>query len=129
MNLTQLQTFAALLDSFHASVQELSTAKNALCEDAQKTQQQQRSNLDTAAKQLEAEYAEEERRRKGWAEQYTSQAEYRLETLHDPLWQSVKETCFLQCVSHRSQLLKMGEVQLHAFLQERQNKMEQVIKG
>ena len=128
MNLTQLQTFAALLDSFHASVQELSAAKNALCEDAQKTQQQQRSNLDTAAKQLEAEYAEEERRRKGWAEQYTSQAEYWLETLHDPLWQSVKETCFLQCVSHRSQLLKMGEVQLHAFLQERQNKMEQVIK-
>lgn len=128
MNLTQLDTLASVLESCRESAQELSSRKEELCSAAEKVWQQQTDTLNTAAKQLEAEYTEEESRRKRWADQYVSQARHWLKTLHDPLWQSVKNNCFLQCVSRRSELLALDEEQLLSFLQDKQNEMEQVIK-
>lgn len=128
MTVKQLLDFSALLDTFSKQAEASSAQASAHQKAAQQTWQQQTGNLNTAVDQLEAEYADTESRRKGWADQYALQAKQWLEELDDPLWHAVKNNCFLQCTSPRDELAGKTEIQLLTFLQERQTSLQEALQ-
>ena len=107
MNIKQLMDLSALMDLFSKKEENISAEESSCNISRQKTWQQQTNTLNLASTQLESDFTETEERRKGWADQFSQRARQWLEELDDPLWHTVKNDCFLQCVSPQADLTAM----------------------